>query len=94
MPDSDVDNLTKDLNSQEAQFYIIKQMYCGTQWYTGTCNAAPSGSKPIMPIFFFFLILQLCFPHIAQDIEEDNPNVTVMYFDIRQRILKHFLFNY
>lgn len=44
--------------------------------------------------FFFFLILQLCFPHIAQDIEEDNPNVTVMYFDIRQRILKHFLFNY
>lgn len=31
MPDSDVDNLTKDLNSQEAQFYIIKQMYCGTQ---------------------------------------------------------------
>lgn len=48
----------------------------------------------LLCLFFFFLILQLCFPHIAQDIEEDNPNVTVMYFDIRQRILKHFLFNY
>lgn len=89
--DSDTDYLTKDINSLDAQFYIIKQMYCGTtQWYTGIHNTAPSGSKPITPIFFIILFLQLCFPHIVQDKEEESPNVTVMYFDIRQKILNHF----